>query len=1289
MKKTIKKIVSLFMVIVLMFTMSQSVFAVEARKVVGADEKTELNIETDKKKYSWGDTITFNITVKNVSGEHLDYVNVKVTPRNFSKFLPNGNSTVTVYDLEAGESETIQIKFDATRLMGGLMRLLVPFLMLFSDFAMKTLYRETAFNYQEKVKVGGIRYKFGFEVTYDKPIENEHVVSFDLNYVGADSENYTQTVVDGETVVEPEEPNRENYIFDGWYTEADGDNLFDFSSIINSDLTLYAHWFESSLSDTTHSVTFLLNDGSDGAYEMQSVIANRRAITPTNPEKEQFIFTGWYTEPSTLNKFNFNTRINENIFLYAGWKAAGASGDDTAVSSSSGGGTIFSITGIKIENNATNVTINVNEMSALVVRFFNEETGEIIGTISTQTPNYCEMSYISIPITFDLPEYFKVTADLYDSNSEKRCNTYVCIDYTSVYAEFAEQTIYDFPGKTVINFDTAIDNNFGVLSDDVILLDQSENENILTVSYSEDENDDKIFYTFTYANEDVSNLSIGDIVLARDIDSNVCLFKIGDINKENNSYVFTASTGESELTEFYEVLKVDLKSSEENAVAETKLNTSTQRTSKARGGIEVININGDPVTAAFNPTLEWKINDNISVSGGLNFSVTVDIKASYDVHIFGKDYFSMSLTSVLEGSGNAKIEVSGDNDPDDKYMTEKLNKEFKFPKLRIPTPITGLHIVVETGVPFSLSAQGSVEFSLTFKNENGFSYDTNSGRQDIDKKERTVEVKAEGEIEVKFGPKVTVAVEFLGTVLSASIEAWAGVKGTATATWQIANDTTAESKHACTLCVSAEAKWFCEASIKLEYYIAKKVLEGEIFNFKVLDLEGQILFNNFTTVYWSLIHSEDNVFGSGTRAFGFGECPNKSYRTTIKLLDDNGTEIEGSNVTVKKENSSIEYTDSSTFVKYLYDGTYTVKTKINDTDITKRFVVSGSAQVIELKQTSGDGKINGKIIAAEDNSAVSEANIIIYKDNLAVASLKSGSDGNYSVSLPDGVYLVKITKDSYIPFEQYVTVKDATESYLETSLLVAGNSNKHGGFSGTIRNAVNNNVEKNVNLTVRKGWDNYNYGDVVLTLKTDANGFYEKDITNVFGVIFGIESGYYTVKASKIGYVDKYFNIIVKPGIVNTNQDAVISPITTGNYRIVLTWGATPSDLDSHLIGTTASGSYEHIYYSNKTGYTGNLDVDDTSSYGPETITVTSFDKLESGFTYSVHDYTNKSSSSNRALSNSGATVSLYQGSVLLETYHVPTDKTGTVWRVFSIDKNGDVKNLNEFYNQSIPSQVT
>lgn len=169
MKKTIKKIVSLFMVIVLMFTMSQSVFAVEARKVVGADEKTELNIETDKKKYSWGDTITFNITVKNVSGEHLDYVNVKVTPRNFSKFLPNGNSTVTVYDLEAGESETIQIKFDATRLMGGLMRLLVPFLMLFSDFAMKTLYRETAFNYQEKVKVGGIRYKFGFEVTYDKP----------------------------------------------------------------------------------------------------------------------------------------------------------------------------------------------------------------------------------------------------------------------------------------------------------------------------------------------------------------------------------------------------------------------------------------------------------------------------------------------------------------------------------------------------------------------------------------------------------------------------------------------------------------------------------------------------------------------------------------------------------------------------------------------------------------------------------------------------------------------------------------------------------------------------------------------------------------------------------------------------------------------------------------------------------------------------------------------------------------------------------------------------------------
>ena len=50
--------------------------------------------------------------------------------------------------------------------------------------------------------------------------------------------------------------------------------------------------------------------------------------------------------------------------------------------------------------------------------------------------------------------------------------------------------------------------------------------------------------------------------------------------------------------------------------------------------------------------------------------------------------------------------------------------------------------------------------------------------------------------------------------------------------------------------------------------------------------------------------------------------------------------------------------------------------------------------------------------------------------------------------------------------------------------------------------------------------------------------------------------------------------------------------------RVVLTWGKTPDDLDSHMIFLATT------LLENKTGTDAELDVDDTDSYGPETITL-------------------------------------------------------------------------------------
>ncbi|MDM1396669.1 tetratricopeptide repeat protein [Myroides odoratimimus] len=125
--------------------------------------------------------------------------------------------------------------------------------------------------------------------------------------------------------------------------------------------------------------------------------------------------------------------------------------------------------------------------------------------------------------------------------------------------------------------------------------------------------------------------------------------------------------------------------------------------------------------------------------------------------------------------------------------------------------------------------------------------------------------------------------------------------------------------------------------------------------------------------------------------------------------------------------------------------------------------------------------------------------------------------------------------------------------------------------------------------------------------------------------------------------------------------------------RIVLTWGSTPADLDSHLWFPN-----NHVYFNNKSGTKANLDVDDTDGYGPETITIEE-KKFGSEYYYAVHDYTNKSSTSSSQMSKSRATVFVYVGQSLVRTYYVPQNKFGNLWTVFKVTKEGEIEDINSY----------
>ncbi|MBF0407716.1 MAG: hypothetical protein HQM10_10205 [Candidatus Riflebacteria bacterium] len=124
--------------------------------------------------------------------------------------------------------------------------------------------------------------------------------------------------------------------------------------------------------------------------------------------------------------------------------------------------------------------------------------------------------------------------------------------------------------------------------------------------------------------------------------------------------------------------------------------------------------------------------------------------------------------------------------------------------------------------------------------------------------------------------------------------------------------------------------------------------------------------------------------------------------------------------------------------------------------------------------------------------------------------------------------------------------------------------------------------------------------------------------------------------------------------------------------RVVLTWGATPRDLDSHLTGPISGDSRFHVYYGSRLHYANDkkvamLDFDITSGYGTETVTI--YDGSPAGtYRYSVYDWTNGGNSNSSGLSNSGAKVLVYINGTLTATYEVPTEKFGYNWTVFEYD---------------------
>ena len=113
-------------------------------------------------------------------------------------------------------------------------------------------------------------------------------------------------------------PEKEGYIFAGWYTDHEvqtEQTEFTAKSVAAQNMTLYAKW-----EDYSAELSFESNGGS--SVESKRVTWNQAVGDLPIPAREGHIFAGWYEDSTLQQPFTSESRILEDRTIYAKWEKA-------------------------------------------------------------------------------------------------------------------------------------------------------------------------------------------------------------------------------------------------------------------------------------------------------------------------------------------------------------------------------------------------------------------------------------------------------------------------------------------------------------------------------------------------------------------------------------------------------------------------------------------------------------------------------------------------------------------------------------------------------------------------------------------------------------------------------------------------------------------------------------------------------------------------------------------------------------------------------------------------------
>lgn len=160
--------------------------------------------------------------------------------------------------------------------------------------------------------------KDGMEFKADTPITEDTnltaswieapdlINDFTITFV---TDQYVEKIMveEDKVIEEPEIPEKEDYIFLGWYV---GDELYDFNSKVTKDIVLTAKYKKDEVIVTIDSFDGLV-------ISTKSVVRGETLQIPETPKRDGYRFLKWIVNDQ---EFSFDTPITEDITLKAVWE---------------------------------------------------------------------------------------------------------------------------------------------------------------------------------------------------------------------------------------------------------------------------------------------------------------------------------------------------------------------------------------------------------------------------------------------------------------------------------------------------------------------------------------------------------------------------------------------------------------------------------------------------------------------------------------------------------------------------------------------------------------------------------------------------------------------------------------------------------------------------------------------------------------------------------------------------------------------------------------------------------